>query len=223
MLNTKDDILKNRTVVGPHWLNKTLHLKFDFQSEKCRIISVEIQAVNSACRAGWYHREAALSSNADDICGWNFHIFTSSLIIDMKISAFLHPLRLAYLGMYAWVSKRANARRRTEKIKSQSMTGREQKWDGVRAWQKGRELWHALICANRSSLGKQPGFVDSQKAPSAIYPFLSITCYDSSGPLPLLHQWHLHNNYARQSQSITEIYIDASMSRTLVDAAALSK
>lgn len=57
-----------------------------------------------------------------------------------------------------------------------------------RAWQKGRELWHALICANRSSLRKQAGFVDSQKAPSAIYPSLSITCYYSSGPLPLLDQ-----------------------------------
>lgn len=91
-----------------------------------------------------------------------------------------------------------------------------------RAWREWRELWHALICANRSSLGKQPGFVDSQKAPSAIYPSLSITCYYSSGALPLLHQWHLHNNYPRQSQSITEKYIDASMSHTLVDAATLS-
>lgn len=90
-----------------------------------------------------------------------------------------------------------------------------------RAWQKGRELWHAPICANRSSLRKQAGFVDSQKAPSAIYPSLSITCYYSSGPLPLLDQWHLHNNYARQSRSITEIYTDASMSRTLENAAVL--
>jgi len=90
-----------------------------------------------------------------------------------------------------------------------------------RAWQKGRELWHALICANRSSLRKQAGFADSQKAPSAIYPSLSITCYYSSGPLPLLHHWYLHNNYARQSRSITEIYIDASMPHTLEDAAAL--
>ncbi len=161
--------------------------------------------------------------------GWNFHIFTSPLIISSFkywYEAICFPLSPS-TSMFGHVSLSEKVRKREERNWENKMTKHDRERAKVRrrrerAWQEGRELWHALICANRSSLGKQPGFVDSQKAPSAIYPSLSITCYYSSGPLPLLHQWHLHNNYARQSQSITEIYIDASMSRTLVDAAALS-